>query len=155
MQYFFFFNDFMTLATAKACANEFCNLIVESQETGLKGNIKRTSGPSLAPRQEQLHNVILDRCLPNIWMKRCSLLFVFNMLPGKLTEVPSFCFTKAMTSHPHSLPLSFLTSQAALIFSGFDFLPFWGWEVLIYLVIAHTYAWLWKYWCRALVSPIQ
>lgn len=60
----FFLNTFITLATAKAYANKFCNLIIESQETGLKGNIKRTSGPSLAPRQEQLHNVIRDRCLP-------------------------------------------------------------------------------------------
>jgi len=78
------------LATAKAYANEFCSLIIDSQERGLKGNIKRTSGPSLAPRQEQLQNVIPDRCLLNIWVKKCSLLFVLNMLPGKLIWV--FCY---------------------------------------------------------------
>lgn len=122
---FFFLNVFITLATAKAYANEFCNLIIESQETGLKGNIKRTSGPSLAPRQERLQNVIPDRCLPNIWMKKYSLLFVFNVLPGKLTGVLTFSLMKIMTSHPpFTVSVSFSTLRAAIIFSGFDFFPF-------------------------------
>lgn len=143
---------FITLATSKAYANELCNLIIESQETGLKGNIKRTSGPSLAPRQEQPHNVIPDRCLPNIGMKKYALLFVFNMLPGMLTGVFTLSFMKVMTLH--SLFLCRFRLYRLLSYSqGLIFFPFWGWEVLIYLVFAHPYACrMWKHCCRVLVS---
>lgn len=149
MHIFFFFWTHLYPATAKAYANEFCNPIIESQETGLNRNIKRTSGPSLAPRQEQLRNVNPDRCLSNIWMKKYSLL---NMLPGELIGVLT-SVTKVLRSHPpFTVSVSFLNWQAGIVFSVLCF-SFWGWEILIYLVFAHTYACrMWKYCCRVLVS---
>lgn len=56
-------------------------------------------------------------------MKKYSLLFVLNMLPGKFTGALTFSFMKIMSTHPpFTASVSFLTVQAVIIFSGFDFI---------------------------------